>query len=716
MSLLKSKTAKVFVGFLALTMVLTFVAVPSKDAQAQSLEELLAMIAQLQNTIANLQGGSTTGGSVSGIPAGYQFTRDLTVGSTGSDVMYLQMFLNSHGNMVASTGAGSPGMESDYFGSLTKMALASYQAAQGISPAVGYFGPISRANVNASLAATPVTPTPGLPAGCLPGMMYSPTTGEACVPGTTPTPGTGELEGGAGDIESVEFISGLNNEEVGEGQEDVEVVGYEIEVTQGSDLEITSLTLDFDKVTTGGDDDFEDYADEVSVWYMGEEVARVDASTFDDDNNYRRSVTLDGSVIIGAGDTENITVALTGVNNLDSTNASKVWNVGLVSMRFRDAQNAIITYNSGTAMDATPDDDTSTGTDERPFTFEDFASASNAELVISVGDDDINDARSIAVDASDDTDGVKLFSFTLEAEGDSDIEVKDLPIVFTAVGADVDHIINSAELFFGDESVATENITDSASSTQWVLFDDIDYTIPAGQEIEVTVEVDVNDLDGTIFVAGDTLMAEIGETQTNWTSFDAEDEQGNNLADADKTGSATSDAHTFYVNGLQVSLVSTDAEAFTVDGSDNDYVNLTIKFSATAFGQDLWIPNIDTYMASGTANANTGNAPSTSQGIGYYLRYSGSSPQSTSTAMVNATVSSSADEGSNAFELNEGVPETFTLKITVTNASSSQLDASSFQGILTGINFATSDTATGANVYTSNLISTFKTDYATVAD
>ena len=82
--------------------------------------------------------------------AAYTFTAaPLTVGSRGADVQALQVLLNqSTATQVAATGAGSPGMESTYFGGLTKAALAKYQAANGISPAAGYFGKITQAFVN----------------------------------------------------------------------------------------------------------------------------------------------------------------------------------------------------------------------------------------------------------------------------------------------------------------------------------------------------------------------------------------------------------------------------------------------------------------------------------------------------------------------------------------------------------------------------------------
>ena len=106
------------------------------DLQAQ-IAALLAQIQQLQSQL-GMQSQSTS----------YNFTRNLTVGSTGDDVKALQQFLNSHGAQVSATGAGSPGSESTYFGAKTKSALAAYQASVCISPAAGYFGPITKARVN----------------------------------------------------------------------------------------------------------------------------------------------------------------------------------------------------------------------------------------------------------------------------------------------------------------------------------------------------------------------------------------------------------------------------------------------------------------------------------------------------------------------------------------------------------------------------------------
>lgn len=112
------------------------------DLNAQ-IQLLLAQIATLQAQLGGLSGGSMSTGM-----AQCMFTKDLTMGSMGTDVKCLQQYLNSAGHMVASSGAGSPGMESEYFGSRTQSAVSKWQAANGVSPTAGYFGSKSRAKYN----------------------------------------------------------------------------------------------------------------------------------------------------------------------------------------------------------------------------------------------------------------------------------------------------------------------------------------------------------------------------------------------------------------------------------------------------------------------------------------------------------------------------------------------------------------------------------------
>ncbi len=153
----------------ALTMV-AMIAPVNVGAQTATIAQLQAMIAQLTAQLSQLSGGSTastmTPGSVPAACTGITFSRNLTVGSVGSDVKCLQAVLNtSASTQVATTGAGSPGMETMTFGPRTLVAVKKFQSANGLTPAA-QVGPLTRAKLNAWLggSVSPVNPAnPGNP-------------------------------------------------------------------------------------------------------------------------------------------------------------------------------------------------------------------------------------------------------------------------------------------------------------------------------------------------------------------------------------------------------------------------------------------------------------------------------------------------------------------------------------------------------------------------
>jgi len=78
----------------------------------------------------------------------FVFNRDLRIGSVSQDVKELQKYLNNNNFIIDTTGIGSPGKESVFFGTLTQKALIKFQKANKIKPAVGFFGSITRKVVN----------------------------------------------------------------------------------------------------------------------------------------------------------------------------------------------------------------------------------------------------------------------------------------------------------------------------------------------------------------------------------------------------------------------------------------------------------------------------------------------------------------------------------------------------------------------------------------
>ena len=117
---------------------------PANTREAQ-IAALLQAIAVLQAQIQALTGASSV--AVSG-----QITSNLSLGSRGPSVKVLQQFLNTHGFVIASSGPGSPGNETETMGSLTLQAVRKFQEKYGIAKSgdtgYGVVGPKTRAKIN----------------------------------------------------------------------------------------------------------------------------------------------------------------------------------------------------------------------------------------------------------------------------------------------------------------------------------------------------------------------------------------------------------------------------------------------------------------------------------------------------------------------------------------------------------------------------------------
>ena len=163
------KFVSVFAGTaMALTLVFGGAVAPAK---AQTVEELTAQISSLLAMISSLQAQlSTMGGSTTTTTTGvtYNFTKNLSLGASGADVLNLQKVLNmSADTQVAASGVGSAGLETEYFGGLTKAAVIKFQnkytaeilTPVGLTAGTGFVGASTRAKLNTMTSATtPVTP------------------------------------------------------------------------------------------------------------------------------------------------------------------------------------------------------------------------------------------------------------------------------------------------------------------------------------------------------------------------------------------------------------------------------------------------------------------------------------------------------------------------------------------------------------------------------
>ncbi|MBM2817939.1 MAG: binding 1 protein [Parcubacteria group bacterium] len=145
---IKSKATKIVAGVIGFTMALSlFVGVGAQTTNAQgiSLSDIIELFISMGIISSDkaAQARATLATQTSAT-----FTLDLKQNSRGTEVMNLQKKLNTDSaTQVSSSGAGSPGNESSFFGSKTKAALIKYQIMKGIT-ATGMVDAATRAELN----------------------------------------------------------------------------------------------------------------------------------------------------------------------------------------------------------------------------------------------------------------------------------------------------------------------------------------------------------------------------------------------------------------------------------------------------------------------------------------------------------------------------------------------------------------------------------------
>jgi peptidoglycan hydrolase-like protein with peptidoglycan-binding domain len=498
-----------------------------------------------------LPAGAQTTTTTTTTSSSVTFARDLTLGSTGADVTALQTWLISKGFSIP---AGATG----YFGAQTQAAVAAYQAANGITPAAGYFGPITRAKVNGG--------------------------GSVVVPGgddDSDDDSDGDLNGGAGDLDDADFVSSLNNEEVGEGDDEVEVVGLELTADDGSDLEVTAVrvTLELDAAETGSED-LDDYAETLHLMWNGEEVASEDVEDIDeDDGEWTTTFSIeDGDAVVMADDSGDLTLAVTALSNIDSDDLdNNSWDVSFDMVRYEDAQGATISE----------DDLGDIGTETRAFEFSSFTQANDVELSI---DDTSDSPESGTVEADEDGgDEIVLLVGTLGAEG-SDIDLSELPLRITAAGTGNASEIASEFIFRvdGDDIASVDSdecVSGDCDATGTGLatyvFDDMDLTIDEDDEVEFEIVAVTNDIDGDPVAEGDSLTASV--TDADFARFEVEAE-GEDLESGDVDGAANGEEITLRTEGLAVDFNEDDSDARV---SSANVLEFDFVLGMSAFGEDV---------------------------------------------------------------------------------------------------------------------------------
>lgn len=602
------------VGVVLALVAAVLVGVGSASAQSMSLCQTVDALV-LAGVIAPDKVAAAKAAAGCGATASYTFTRDLTVGSTGADVTALQNMLG----VSPATG---------YFGAITKAAVVAYQTSKGIVPASGYVGPLTRAALNTVTTTTT----------------------------TTTTSSSEELEGTDGSISDVDELSTLSNEEVGEGQENVKVLGMDVEASNDGDIQIKSIKVSFDETGSGDSDNLDDYITEVSVYMGSTKVGSADVDDFNEDTSgyFTKTITLSNAVV-NADQTAKFYVAVSAVDSFDSGDIDGLdWTVDVENIRYMD----------GSGVTST---DTTTGDIDGmnvTIDFVGFSAAADTEFKVSLSSDS-PEAGVVMIDDADVTDDVVLLKGKIKLEGTSDVVLDELPITFVTTGAtDVADVAGTVKLTIDGEEYA-ESVP-ATTTTAVIVFDNLDLDISAGDTVNFTISADIEDTDGDLD-NGDTLKASI--TNSNLDDADVENEEGDQLADdTEKTGTATGEAQAFYDEGVSITLSGTPTISKTSGtlAGDSDIAVATIKVKVEANGDTMYFADVAT----------------AADGLPHVIA---SADADVAIDVVDLDTSADADDAGTGYIVEEGTPEYFTFTVTMsTTATTSQTARASITSLKWG--------------------------------
>ncbi len=596
-------------------------------------------------------------------------TSDLTIGSTGAQVICLQAALVAKGYLVMPVGVSM-----GYFGPLTQSAVAKWQSANNIAPAVGYFGPISRAAFTAA---------PGTPGSSTCATKFDPNTGLPCVSTTTPD-STGTLKGTDGTIEGFTLLGSLSNEEVAEGGKNVQVLGADIETSTDGDVALKSVRVAFDYADTSGSTRLNRYIKSVSVYLGSKKIGSADVDEFSKSGTvYSKTISLSGDTTIEADETATLYVAVDAATTIDSGDISgDSWTVAVTSVRYIDGSGVYTTTS-----------DFEIG-NEVGINFVDFGTAANTDLKIST--DSSSPAQGIVVVSETvKTNNVTLLKGRMKVGGTEDVLLNELPVTFTTdASGGVVAVTGSVKLKI-DGKTYTESVSSSASAAT-VTFDRLDLDLEAGDTVNFEVLADINKI-GTGFAAGSVLKADV--TGTNRQYIDIENAQGDQLASGVKSGTATGKYQEFRVNGIGLTLDGSPSVSIAAgNGASDDQATFRIKFKVTAIGDTIYVSSLADAMLSGVTTGKTSVLVD---------RAGTATIGGTSVTIANLTDTTKNTAG--LYQIEEGDSETFEITTTVQLPAAGA--AGQFRVSLSGVSWTTDGTdATPNNVYNSSLDS-FKTSY-----
>ncbi len=485
-------------------------------------------------------------------------------------------------------------------------------------------------------------------------------------------PGGGGLGTGEGDIASITETS-TTDSTTPEGDTS-EVYGFQVEID--GDVKIDRIDIYVDTTAAGTEsEDAVDYYSEAQLLVDGTKVASIDSEDWDEDayasvdavtgdtDEYRlRFANL--NLNYADGDEPEFVLALKANSVIDSGDQTETWGADMKSDSIRFVDGRGFSDSDGDA------------TIQETWTIE---GEDVAELSVALSGDN-PDGATIEVSDSDTTDGVEVFKFKISEENGVDATVNDLTLTATTlVSTDESAVLEDAHLYHG--TTLLDSVPVLAGGV--LAFEDLNLDIDADGEEELTLKVDVADVDG--FTEGATLSVA-------FTSIDdADDANGNDESDMTISGTPSSETFEFRSEGISVTFDDAAAvRTFTADAAgEDDQGTFTIEFDVTAFGADAYID----------ASSEVGGADAAGQGVEFTATATAGTPVLGSDLLESDTTET--EDNANVFFVEEDTTRHFTLTV-IYSADSTPTDGS-VKVSLESINWGTATDDTNANYYSFDL-------------
>jgi len=561
---------------IALTLALALTIAPATagavDLEGMTVDELQALLTQLQAQLAEMTGTTpAVSGDLPAACAGISFSRNLALGTTGTDVKCLQAMLNMDPEtQLAASGVGSAGQETEYFGSLTRAAVIKFQnkyASEvltpiGLTAGTGFVGTQTIAKLNTMLTTAPTTPTtPTIPAD----------TGD-----DEEGVEDGDEEGVEDDDEEYADVEGelevkvtpspINNQEIAWGSENVSVMGIELKAKH-SPIKVSRIDIEFNNARPF------DYINHLAI-YDGENALAgkaVNSANLTGTGNPRTMRITGFDVTVPADGSKVLTVKVSNESRPRVTGSSNTLTITVKAGAVRGVDGAKLTqYNTGTAA----------------RTFYNDSAAEGAKLEVKINTN--SPEEGIAITDEDSTTQHELLRFDVKATKNAG---KITDIVFDATGSATGAHIVAYKLYDGSTLLGSESY--SATPT----FSGLEVEIAKDTTKTLRVEVEMNKA-----ISGVTSSISISPTSTKITAESANDE-----AVTLSGSTVTGETIYFYEAAPVISNVTTDIKERIQEGVTTTQIDGTINFTLTAQGGDI----IVTSTAIGVNAATEGGVVST---------------------------------------------------------------------------------------------------------